>query len=68
MWGSFTKRWRHWKLGPVAAFYDSTAGNGWKKSRGWGGSVALGECFGVSTNSHGGVVALTLDNNGLRGS
>ena len=54
--------------GALNRIYESTAGEGWTDSKGWGETPALEEWYGVRTDSLGRVTALDLTRNGLTGS
>ncbi len=54
--------------GALDRIYESTAGEGWTDSKGWGETPALEEWYGVRTDSLGRVTALDLTRNGLTGS
>ena len=51
----------------LTRLYEVAAGYEWTESRGWMGSPALEEWYGVETDSLGRVTALTLSGNGLSG-
>ena len=51
----------------LEALYQATMGASWTNSRRWLASPALGEWFGVESDSLGRVVALDLTDNGLSG-
>ena len=51
----------------LEALHEATGGAGWTNSRRWLADPAVGEWFGVESDSLGRVVALDLANNGLSG-
>ena len=51
----------------LVALYNATAGPNWKNSENWLTDAPIGEWYGVSTNSAGGVTGLDLTDNGLIG-
>ena len=51
----------------LGALHQATGGAGWTNSRGWLADPAVGEWFGVESDSLGMVVALDLTDNGLSG-
>ncbi len=51
----------------LEVLFQTTTGEGWKRSDGWLDSPALGEWYGVDADSLGRVVTLDLTDNGLSG-
>ena len=51
----------------LMALYNALHGNQWNKKDSWGSDKPLGEWYGVTTDEHGFVVALSLPENNLSG-
>ncbi len=51
----------------LVALYNATDGPNWKNNTNWNSNASIGEWYGVSTNSDGRVVALSLHQNQLTG-
>ena len=52
----------------LVAFYNATDGPNWTRSDNWLSEEPLGTWYGVTTDENGRVIALSFNNNGLRGS
>ena len=51
----------------LVALYKSTGGPNWKNNDNWLSDAPIGEWYGVTTNSKGDIVQLSLGENGLKG-
>ena len=51
----------------LAALYKSTDGPNWKNNDNWLSDAPIDEWYGITTNSRGDIVWLSLGDNGLRG-
>ncbi len=54
-------------LAPLGALYETTGGAKWANNEGWLGDGAVGEWYGIGTDSTGRIVELDLSRNGLEG-